>query len=460
MTTPAPGHVPRVAFIVASAEGARWAFEQLRELRDRHGYEVTAVLSGDKGDLVDRFLTAGIPIHSADFDFTSSVDLLSLPRKVVALTRLLRRERFDVVQTHLFHSMVLGRIAAWFADVPARFSMIAGPFHLEAYTPRWIDRYTRWIDTKTIASCEYSRALYLQMGVPKRHLALVYYGSDEARFDPAKVVPARLREEYRWSADTPLIGMVAYFYPELPHSRWIPPAVQGRAVKSQEDFIRAVPLVLTEFPEAKFLLVGSGWETGGKAYMRRMQELVAQLALEKSITFTGFRTDVPAVLAAIDVAVQPSLSENLGGSIESLLMSRPTVVTRVGGLVDTIIDGETGILVEPSNPASLANGILTMLREPERAKQYGRAGRERMLSRFTLRHTGNDLAELYAEALAKRRVGYRKPVMCFHVLVGMVLCLAIASRYVLLDVIALRFCDRLRARWQRTYDDDGAPHAV
>lgn len=451
MTTPAPVYrsPPKIAFIVATTEGALWAFEQLRELRDRHGYKVAAILSGDEGKLVDLFRAAGITTHAADFDFTSSVDLLSLPRKVIALTCLLRRERFDVVQTHLFHSMVLGRIAAWFADVPARFSMIAGPFHLEAYTPRWIDRYTRWIDTKTIASCEFTRTLYLRMGVRERHLALVYYGPDETKFDPGKVMAAGLREEFGWGADTPLIGMVAYFYPELPHNRWIPPAVQGRAVKSQEDFIRAAQLVLAGFPRAKFLLVGSGWEAGGEAYMRRMQELVVELGLEESVIFTGFRTDVSAVLAAIDVAVQPSLSENLGGTIELLLMRRPTVATRVGGLPDSIVDGETGILVDPSNPASLAHGILTMLRESERAGQYGDAGRERMLARFTLRHTSNDLAALYTEALGKRSAGYRTPVICLHIIAGTGLCLLIACRYVLLDVLAFRLWDRVRSCWQQ-----------
>ncbi len=443
------GRLPRrIAFIVATTEGALWAFEQLRELRDRHGYEVAAILNGDKGQLVERFRGSGITTHAADFDFTSNADLLSLPRKVIALTRLLRRERFDVVQTHLFHSMVLGRIAAWFADVPARFSMIAGPFHLEAYTPRWIDRSTRWIDSTTIASCEYTRRLYLQMGVSERHLALIYYGPDEAKFDPAKVAPAPLREEYGWSADTPLIGMVAYFYPELPHNRWIPPAVQGRAVKSQEDLIRAAPLVLREFPQAKFLLVGSGWEAGGQAYMRRMQDLVAELQLQESVIFTGFRTDISAVLAAIDVAVQPSLSENLGGSIESLLMCCPTVATRVGGLPDSVIDGKTGILVEPSNPASLADGILQMLREPERARQYGRAGREWMLTRFTLRHTANDLAALYAQTLDRHSAGYRTPVMLLHMVVGTVLCLLIAARYVLFEVSASQLWDRIRSHWR------------
>src|SRR5581483_3630125 len=264
MSAAAAANRPRICHIAATTEGAVWVYEQLRDLRDRYGYDVAVILNGDRGKLVDRFRAAGIPVHVADFDFTSSIDLLALPRKVIALVKLLRRERFDLIQTHLFHSMVIGRIASWFADVPVRLSMIAGPFHLEAYTPRWIDRFTCWTDTTVIASCEFTRTLYRRMGVSERRIAVIYYGPDEAKFDPAATTPADLRGDFGWSADTRLIGMVAYFYPELPVNRWIPPAVQGRSVKSQEDLIRAAPLVLRDFPEARFVFIGSGWEDGGQ----------------------------------------------------------------------------------------------------------------------------------------------------------------------------------------------------
>src|SRR4051812_37034484 len=98
----------RICYIVATTEGAIWVSEQLQELRDRHGYEVCAILNGPTGSLVDRLQAASIPFHTCDFNFTSSADLLSLPRKVIALYRLLRAERYDVVQTHLFHSMIIG----------------------------------------------------------------------------------------------------------------------------------------------------------------------------------------------------------------------------------------------------------------------------------------------------------------------------------------------------------------
>jgi glycosyltransferase involved in cell wall biosynthesis len=424
---------PKVCHIAATTEGAVWVFEQLRDLRDRYGYDVSAILNGDQGTLVEQFRSAGIPVFSSNFDFTANAELLELPRKVISLVRILRRERFDIIQTHLFHSMVIGRIAAWFADVPIRFSMIAGPFHLEAYTPRWIDKYTCWIDTTTIASCGFTQTLYRRMGVPQDRTAVVYYGPDERKFDPSTTVPADLRAELGWASDTPLVGLVAYFYAQLPRSLWIPASVHGHSVKSQEDLIRAAPLVLREFPQTKFLLIGSGWEDGGRDYRARMQKLVVELGLERDVIFTGFRTDIPAVLRSIDVAVQCSLSENLGGTIESLLMECPTVATRVGGMTDSVLDRETGFLVDPADPKSLADGILRALRDPASARRYAVSGRERMLAGFTLRHTVDDLDALYQRKLAARKTGYRPRVLVARLVLGSIMCSLIVVRYCLLD---------------------------
>jgi hypothetical protein len=271
------------------------------------------------------------------------------------------------------------------------------------------------------------------MGVPQERTAVIYYGPDEGTFDPSMTIPADLRGELGWAPDTPLIGMVAYFYTRLPQSRWIPRFLHGRSIKSQEDLIRAAPLVLQEFPQAKFLLIGSGWEDGGREYRTRLQELVAELGLERDVIFTGFRTDVPAVLRSIDVAVQCSLSENLGGTIESLLMQCPTVATRVGGMTDSVLDRETGFLVNPADPKSLADGVLQALRDPESARRFAVSGRERMLAGFTLRHTVDDLDALYQRKLAARKTGYRPRVLVARLVLGSVMCSLIVVRYCLLD---------------------------
>ncbi|HEY3968896.1 MAG TPA: glycosyltransferase family 4 protein [Planctomycetaceae bacterium] len=425
-----------VCHVAATTEGATWMLEQLRELRDEHGCQVTAVVSGETGGLVDKLRRENIAVRSQDFRFAGLRELLRLPRSICSLARLFRRERFDVVQTHLFASMILGRIAAWLADVPVRLTMVAGPFHLEAHTPRWIDAATCWMDTTLIGSCRHTLDLYRGLGAKNNRLALIYYGPDERKFCPESTPPAQIRSEFGWPVETPLVALIAYFYAPLPSNSWIPESVQGRAIKGHEDLIKAAPEILREFPDARILLVGKGWEAGGAKHMDEMRQLVQELGLQDRVVFTGFRTDVNNILRAVDVAVQASLNENLGGTIESLLMACPTVATRVGGLVDSVIDEQTGILVRPADPQDLARGIRALLRDPARSKRLAHAGRDWMRERFTLRRTVDDLHQLYRQKLfanQRRLKGYRWYASLWRLLIGTPLFFYLALRLVVCD---------------------------
>jgi hypothetical protein len=138
-----------------------------------------------------------------------------------------------------------------------------------------------------------------------------------------------------------------------------------------------------------------------------MRALVKELRLEESVIFPGFLPSVNDVLLAADVAVQPSLSEGCGGTFEALLMERPTVGTRVGGIPDMVIDGVTGVLVNPGDPEDLARGICRLLRDPARARALGKAGRRHVLRTATLSKTVADLDALYRRLLGRRHPGYR-----------------------------------------------------
>jgi glycosyltransferase involved in cell wall biosynthesis len=163
--------------------------------------------------------------------------------------------------------------------------------------------------------------------------------------------------------------------------------------------IRAARIVVATCPDVRFLLVGSAWGEAGEAALQRARELTRQLDLGASIIFLGHRRDIGAVLADLDITVQASVSENLGGSIEALLMECPIVATRSGGLVDTVVDGETGILVAPLDPDDLARGIHQMLAHPGMAKSMARTGRQEMLRHFCLDSTVRDLDGIYADFL-------------------------------------------------------------
>jgi hypothetical protein len=134
-----------------------------------------------------------------------------------------------------------------------------------------------------------------------------------------------------------------------------------------------------------------------------------------------------------------------GGTIEALLMETPMVATRVGGLVDSVVDGETGILVAPDDPASLANGILSLLRDPERGRQLARRGRQLMLERFTLRRTVETEHALYQALLKRSRGGYRLYLTLTRFFFGAAICGYLAARYRLLDAWLL---PRLDAGWR------------
>jgi glycosyltransferase involved in cell wall biosynthesis len=389
----------RLLHLCATSRGAPWLVEMLREL-DARGHDVTAVISPGEGDLAGALDAAGIRHLALDHDVLIGARPLRAVRRIAALVRLLRRERPDVLQSHLFPSNVAGRFAGWLADVPVRLSMNAGPYFLESPIFDRVDVLTSRLDTRVIASCEYTRRLYIEKGVAADRVALVYYGSRAGRFDPATADPQRLRRDLGLPAEVPLIGMVAYFYPPAVAGPEVSPRLAGRGIKGHDILLRALPRVLARLPRAHVACVGDGWGPLGVAYQGEMKALAASLGVSHAVTFTGHRTDVVDILAGVDVAVQCSRSENLGGAIEALLMGAPLVVSRVGGLVDAVRDGETGLVVPPDDPSALADAIVRLASDRVFARRLGAAGRALMLERFTMARTADDV-DVLCRALAR-----------------------------------------------------------
>ena len=123
--------------------------------------------------------------------------------------------------------------------------------------------------------------------------------------------------------------------------------------------------------------------------------------------FAGVRRDVPEVLRAFDLLVQPSLWEGFGLTlVEAMAVGTPVVASRVGGVPEAVVDGVTGLLVPPGDAQSLASACAALLRDPGRASQMGRAGIERARAEFGIERLVREIEDLYRELLFRGRGGH------------------------------------------------------
>jgi glycosyltransferase involved in cell wall biosynthesis len=171
---------------------------------------------------------------------------------------------------------------------------------------------------------------------------------------------------------------------------------QLRAHKGHEYLLEAAQ----QIPTARFLFVGDGPERD------RLENLARSLGVHDRVEFLGFRSDVGELVQRCDVFVLPSLDEGLPLAVlEAMTAGKPVVVTRAGGTSEAVVDGVTGIVVEPRDPAALADAVRAVLADPELAARIGAAGRARVRTRFSAEGMGDAVAGVYEELLGSRRGG-------------------------------------------------------
>jgi glycosyltransferase involved in cell wall biosynthesis len=201
---------------------------------------------------------------------------------------------------------------------------------------------------------------------------IVYTSESDRRADGRRllrtaVVPLgidleRFRRPVRDARTPPTIGNVARLAPQ----------------KGQRTLIEAAPLVLERFPDARFVIVGDGELRG------ELEAAAAALGVAQRFTFAGERRDVPVLLETFDVFAFPSLFEGLClAVIEAQAAGVPVVATPVGGIRETVVPGETGVLVPPHDARRLAEGIVALLDDPATSRRLAEEAQSRVLERFS-----------------------------------------------------------------------------
>jgi len=171
-----------------------------------------------------------------------------------------------------------------------------------------------------------------------------------------------------------------------------------RRVKGHDIFIRAAAIIARQFPQARFSVAGEVLEP---EYFQELHELRQSLGLADRFRFEGEVTDLPRFLAGADIFVLPSRSEGFSNAvIEAMAASLPVVATRVGGNPEAVRHGMTGLLVPPEDPSALANAVLELLSDSERANAMGEAGRRLAASEFSTENTVAKVVEIYRRLLS------------------------------------------------------------
>ena len=171
--------------------------------------------------------------------------------------------------------------------------------------------------------------------------------------------------------------------------------------KGQHVFLQAAALLRGEFPSAVFQIVGAPLfsETD---YEKSLREQARSLGIESVTEFTGHRADVPDLLAGMDVVVHASTTAEPFGQVAVLAMAaaRPRVATAGGGILESVVDGKTGLLVPMGDAGAMAAAIRRVLTEPGLAEELSCGGRKRAMDLFTIQRTARQMMELYDRIIA------------------------------------------------------------
>jgi glycosyltransferase involved in cell wall biosynthesis len=220
----------------------------------------------------------------------------------------------------------------------------------------------------------------------KEHVITLHHGVDTELFSLKNVRRTSVRAAFGFSEDTIIIGFVGRFSPG----------------KGHEEFLLAAAELSQQHHHARFVIVGEA-SHGEEEYERKIREMAKDLGIGHLVTFAGYRRDIPDVMAAFDIFAFPSHAEAFGAVlIEAMAMERPVVSTNCDGVLDIVVDGKTGLYVNPRRADELAAALKQLVVDPQLRQALGKAGRQRVLELFDQRKQIDRLEGIYYDLLDGR----------------------------------------------------------
>jgi glycosyltransferase involved in cell wall biosynthesis len=305
--------------------------------------------------------------------------------------RLCRRERFTIVHTHISKAGVLGRLAARLAGVPIILHTVHTiSFH--ASESQMVNRLYLWLEKLcapithrflVVSQLNITKHLEARIGKPEQY-QVVYSGIDVERLQALRYGPETVRASLGVPAHHRLIvwiGRLAY-------------------QKDPQCFVRAAAALCRDVLDVTCLMVGDG------PLRAEVETLIDELGMRGRIIVTGFRDDVPEILASASMLGHSSRFEGMGRVIsEAMLLGIPVAGTAVDGVVEAIESGQRGgLLVQPEQPAQLTAAMRRLLEDRALAGRLTTEGKTWAWARFDAREMVRQIEAIYVEELQRQKI--------------------------------------------------------
>jgi glycosyltransferase involved in cell wall biosynthesis len=339
---------------------------------------------------VEQLQRQGYKIHPVQINRQIS-PILNL-KSIYQLTKLIRQQQYDLVHVHTPIAAVLGRMAAKLAGVKRIIYTSHGlPFY-ELSSPNehrlffTVEKLTATITDLILSQNHEDIATAKKLGLcPPNKIAYLGNGVDIDRFNRARLDPAH-QAQLRKSLGIPdtanlIMGTICRLTRK----------------KGSGYLIEATAKLVSQFPNLHVLIIGAELTSDPEPFASEMIERIRTLGIEKNITLTGSRQDIPEVLGLLDIFTLPTFThEGLPRSIlEAMSMSLPVVATDIRGCREAVVHGNTGSIVPHQNSEKLAEALAELLSNPDLRQAYGQAGRQRIETEYDERFVFQRLAEHY-----------------------------------------------------------------
>lgn len=344
---------------------------------DRRRWEPIVRCLHLEGQHLDDLARIGVLPESLD------IGKMARPATLWRVARLAARLRADgvaLVHAQDFYTDTLGVLAARLASIPSIVTRVDLGHALDPLKRRALALVSRSA-TRVVVNALAIRDTCLREGVERDRIAVVRNGVDLAAFDAAAG-----REPDPPSPPlapgAPVVVQVANMH---------------HPVKGQEDLLAAHREVLRHAPGARLVLVGDGARRPG------LEARARELGIADHVRFTGYRRDVPSLLARASVVVSASYAEGISNAVlEGMAARRPVVGTAVGGTPELVRDGVTGFLVPAGAPEMLARRVVALLRDAELARRMGEQARATVEREFGVEEMRRRFDALYTDVVEER----------------------------------------------------------